>query len=206
MKCNLCQATVNKETSPFPVSHSDDLFWYCSKGCLGIAWPDAAAPIALGDMIESDLLAFDEPRKIVQLTGDEIYSSKGFQYLDIVEQDILGGDHVPHGMWVIMNQHPDDRDLFFLVPWACGDEVYEAAVSCDEEGESSSYVPMKAQSIYTGWTQKDKPESKTPQDFVLFLGRGVWRHISDIDLSCRFRKMTDETLKAARQAIPKVFT
>jgi hypothetical protein len=103
-----------------------------------------------------------------------------------------------------MSVHPDEKDLLFIVPWCGGEEVHKAALDHDEIGEACLYIPFEAQSIYTAWSFKDRPEAKRPTDVTLFLGRGLWRRAGDFDLTARQQRLTDDSLKAARQQLAKM--
>jgi hypothetical protein len=218
VKCACCKERISKESGPFPViQHGKKPQYFCDQECMGHVWPDAAPKISLGDMFSASFMGFVNPRTMAELSLKEneyapLFANEdeggGYTYLSIC--DLEGEEEpLPHDEWAILLVHPNHDDTFFVVPWSGDEEHYKRAEEHDNKEDpnedltwdSCDYVAVPAQSLHVSWEYGESG----PNPVWLFLGRGKWIRVKDMELHARHYKLTPESLEEARKRCCQMF-
>lgn len=195
-KCPVCQTETAYENAPFPVvsqaSGRMKKHWYCCDECKAMEWPDARSPIRPGDMLEGEFLGFEKPRDVLDYPSS--YDAIGKLPYYYVEE--LDESNLPWDLWAVLSVHPDDADMFFVVPY-----VGAEADGIDKLDEVE-HAPFPVQAFYCR-SQVDRRKVKE-SNFLVLLGRGKWLSRGEIDVTARSWRMTETVLKSTQQKMAQL--
>jgi hypothetical protein len=177
--CSFCDAEILPLKAVLCESYEGDHSFYCSEACLQQCDPDRYRPIAVGDILESETIAFElDVRDARRRTLDDDYwmfnGDVGFYDFD--------REGCPYSLWVVVAKMDD---LFYVVPWMGDDE--SKLTDNDHPDHVMLPFPVKVQWEWDEWWLEMKEISfggewnNTVGEFHALAGYGQWRSTEELN-------------------------